>query len=126
MIALSQVLWLVRELFAYQVDRESDDLRERMLRELCDVLAINAPDRVDPVREVLREAARCGDAETEARASRALKILAVIETLDALEEHKREERETQMFGDPCADSAADVRRPGTGEAETRRREAAGE
>ena len=97
MIALSQVLWLVRELFAQQIDRESDELRERMLRELCDVLAFEALDRVDPVREVLREAARCGDLAVEAKASRALKIIAVIETIDALAAHKREAELETMF-----------------------------
>lgn len=125
MIALSQVLWLVRELFAYQIDRESDDLRERMLREMCDVLALDTPDRSDPVHDVLREAARCGDPTIEAKADRALKILAVIETLDALAAHKREAELEALFGDPRADDDA-LRKPGTGEAETRRREAAGE
>lgn len=126
MIALSQVLWLVRELFARQIDRESDDLRERLLRELCDVLALDTPDRSDPVRDVLREAARCGDPTIEAKAERALKILAVIETLDALAAHKREAELEALFGDARAKRDDALRRAGAGEAETRRREAAGE
>lgn len=98
MIALSHVLLIVRSLFERQIDRESNELRERMLRELCDVLDVPNPDRTDLVRYVLVEAARCGDPEVEARASRALKIIAVIECIDALEDHKREEREARMFG----------------------------
>jgi len=125
MIALSQVLWLVRELFALQIDRESDDLRERLLRELCDVLALDTPDRSDPVRDVLREAARCGDPTIEAKAERALKILAVIETLDALAAHKREAELEALFGDRAERDDA-LRRQGSDDGEARRREAAGD
>lgn len=125
MISFEQVLGLVRELYARQIDSESDELRERLLREFVEVLTIDMPDRTNLVRYVLGVASRYGGPELEARASRALKILAVIETLDALEEHKREEREAQMFGDR-ADSDDALRRTGAGEPETRRREAAGE
>lgn len=98
MIALPQVLWLVRELFERQIDRKSNKLRERLIVELCGVLGVPNHDRTDLVRYVLGEAARCGDPEIEARASRALKILDVIDAIDALEDHKREAREAQMFG----------------------------
>lgn len=126
MISFEQVLGLVRELYARQIDSESDELRERLLREFVEVLTIDMPDRTNLVRYVLGVASRYGGPELEARASRALKILAVIETLDALEEHKREEREAQMFGDAKADSDDAPRRPGDPDAPPRRREAAGE
>lgn len=115
MISLEQVLGLVRELYARQIDSESDELRERLLREFVEVLTIDMPDRTNLVRYVLGVASRYGSPEVEARASRALKILAVIETLDALEEHKREEREAQMFGDARAERDDAPRRPAPGE-----------
>lgn len=124
MIALSQVLVLVRELFARQIDRESDEMRERMLREIVDVLTVETHDRTSLVRYVLCEASQCGDPSTEARADRALKILDVIEALDALAAHDREARDEAMFA--RAGSAVDTRRPSDPDAPTRRREAAGE
>ena len=128
MISLEQVLGLVRELYARQIDSESDELRERLLREFVEVLTIDMPDRTNLVRYVLGVASRYGSPEVEARASRALKILAVIETLDALEDHKREERDAQMFGAPDARAERDdaPRRQGPSGGEARRREAAGE
>jgi len=125
-MTIEQVLVLVRALFASQIDRESDDLRERMLREMCDALAIDRPDRVDPVREVLREAARCGDPAIEARADLARKILDVIDSIDTLAAHKREAEAEALFGSARTASDDALRRQGSADGGERRREAAGE
>ena len=92
----------------------------------CDALAIDRPDRVDPVREVLREAARCGDPAIEARADLARKILDVIDSIDTLAAHKREAEAEALFGSARTASDDALRRAGSDDGEARRREAAGE
>lgn len=68
-----QVLVLVRALFASQIDRESNDLREWLLRQVVAALTIES--QGDPVRAALDAAIRSDNEATAARARRALLAL---------------------------------------------------
>lgn len=79
---IEQVLQLVRALFAAQIDREPNDLREWLLRQIAAALTIEA--QGDPVRAALDAAIRSDNEATSQRAQRALLALDALVALDAL------------------------------------------
>lgn len=113
-----QVLQLVRALFAAQIDREPNDLREWLLRQIVAALTIEA--QGDPVRAALEAAIRSDNEATSQRAQRALLALDALVALDVL----IADRDAERFARADADDA--LRRPRGDDGETRRSEAAGE
>lgn len=117
-MTIEQVLVLVRALFAAQVDRESNDLREWLLRQIVAALTIET--QGDPVRAALDAAIRLDNEATSQRARRALLALDALVALDAM----LADRDAERFARADADDA--LRRPGSDGGEARRREAAGD
>lgn len=118
-MTIEQVLVLVRALFAAQIDREPNDLREWLLRQL--VAALTFETQVDVVRVALRAASH---SEDEVMAAKARRALLALDALDALDAMLAEEREARFAARADSDDA--LRRPDAGDGKTRRREAAGE
>lgn len=118
-MTIEQVLVLVRALFASQIDRESNDLREWLLRQVVAALTIES--QGDPVRAALDAAIRSDNEATAARARRALLALDALGALDAM----LADRDAERFARTDSDDA--LRRQGSADGgETRRPEAAGE
>ena len=120
-MTIEQVLVLVRALFAVQIDRESNDLREWLLRQI--VTALTFETQVDPVREAIVAAIRSDNEVTSAKAQRALLALDALVALDALLADRDTERLAALTRAEADDA---LRRPGGADGETRRHEAAGE
>jgi hypothetical protein len=117
-MTIEQVLVIVRALFAAQIDREPNDLREWLLRQIVAALAFET--QVDAVRVALRAASH---SEDEAMAARARRALLALDALDALDAMLADEREARFAARADSDDA--LRRPSTDDGDTRRREAAG-
>lgn len=119
-MTIEQVLQLVRALFASQIDRESNDLREWLLRQI--VAALTTETQGDPVRAALDAAIRSDNEATAARAQRALLALDALVALDALLDDRDAERLAALTR---ADADDALRRAGGVDGDTRRSEAAG-